>query len=78
MASATALSRTSTGSAVERAAESADVAPTTDATTAFQRDQQAVQEALAQWNELKSKDMARLNSLLKRANLQPLSLEETE
>ena len=63
-------------SAVERAVESADVAPTADAVSAFQHDQQAAQEALAQWNVIESKDLPRLNASLKQANLPPLSLEE--
>ena len=61
---------------VERAVGSADVAPTADAVTAFQRDQQAVQEALAGWNKIKSQDVPHLNSTLKQAGLLPISLEE--
>ena len=61
---------------VARAVGSADVAPTADAVTAFQRDQQAMQQALAQWNKITSKDVARLNPSLKQAGLPPISLEE--
>jgi hypothetical protein len=61
---------------VGRAVQSADVAPTADAVTAFQRSQQDVQKALAQWNEIKSQDLPKLNVSLKQANLQPVSLEE--
>jgi len=61
---------------VERAVGSADLAPTADALAAFQRDRQAVQEALAEWGKIKSQDVPRLNSLLKQAGLPPVSLEE--
>jgi photosystem II stability/assembly factor-like uncharacterized protein len=61
---------------VARAVGSADVAPTADAVTAFQRDQRAVQQALAEWNGIKSKGVSRLNSSLKQAGLPPISLEE--
>ncbi len=61
---------------VERAVQSADVTPTGDAVSAFQHDQQAMQKALAQWNEIKNKDVAKLNAALKQVNLQPVSLEE--
>jgi photosystem II stability/assembly factor-like uncharacterized protein len=61
---------------VERAVQSADVAPTADAVTALRRDRQAIAKALAQWNEIKSRDLPKLNAALKQANLQPVSLEE--
>jgi hypothetical protein len=61
---------------VERAVGSADVAPTADAVTAFQHDQQAMQQALAEWNKIKSKEVSRLNPSLKQAGLPPISLEE--
>ena len=60
---------------VGRAVESADVAPTSDAVTAFGRDRQAMQKVLAQWNEIASKDVPKLNESLKQANLQPVTLE---
>lgn len=63
---------------LERAVESADVAPTADALTAFQKDQQAVRKALAQWNEIKSRELARLNTLLRQANLPPISTDRPE
>jgi len=63
-------------SQVERAVGSADAAPTADAVTALERDQQGVQEALAEWNRIKSQDVPRLNSLLKQAGLPPISVEE--
>ena len=63
-------------SELERAVESADVAPSTDALTAFARDQQAVGRALAQWNEIKNQDLPRLNSLLRQANLPGVSIDQ--
>ena len=59
---------------VQRAEQSADVAPTADVVTAFQRDQQAIEKALEQWEEIKSKDVPRLNASLERAGLQPIPL----
>jgi len=61
---------------VGRAVGSADVAPTGDAFTAYQRDRVAMQKILAQWGEIKSQDLPKLNESLKQANLQPVSLEE--
>ena len=75
-AAGTLRSLTSALSDVGRAVESADVAPTTDAVTAFQRDRLAIEKALAQWDEIKSQDVPKLNVSLKQANLQPVSLEE--
>ncbi|HMD97505.1 MAG TPA: hypothetical protein VKM93_09290 [Terriglobia bacterium] len=75
-ASVTLRSLTSALSDVERAVQSADVAPTGDAVTAFQHDQQAMQKALALWNEIKDEDVPKLNASLKQANLQPVSVEE--
>jgi len=63
---------------VERAVGSADLAPTADAVTAFQRDQQAVQEALAAWDKIKSQDVPHLNSSLRQAGLPPIWLEEAK
>jgi DNA repair ATPase RecN len=63
-------------SQVERAVGSADVAPTADAATAFERDQQGMQKALVEWNRIKDQDVPHLNSLLKQAGLPPLSLDE--
>ena len=63
-------------SQVERAVGSADVAPTADAITAFERDQQGVQRALAEWNSIKNTDVPHLNSSLKQAGLPPISLQE--
>jgi photosystem II stability/assembly factor-like uncharacterized protein len=61
---------------VARAVGSADVGPTVDAITAVQRDQEATEKALAVWNDIKSKDVPRLNSLLKQVSLPAISLVE--
>jgi photosystem II stability/assembly factor-like uncharacterized protein len=63
---------------VERAVGSADLAPTADAATAFQLDQQAVQQALAAWGKIKSQDVPHLNSSLRQAGSPPISLEEAK
>jgi len=63
-------------SQVERAVGSADVAPTLDAITAFQRNQQGVHKALEEWNKIESENVPHLNSSLKQAGLPPISLEE--
>jgi photosystem II stability/assembly factor-like uncharacterized protein len=63
---------------VGRAVGSADLAPTADAVTAFQRDQQAAQEALAAWDKIKGHDVPHLNSSLRQAGLPPISLEEAK
>ena len=60
--------------AVERAVESADVAPTADAVTAFRQDQADMRRVLAQWSEIKGKDLPKLNASLKQAGLEPVSL----
>ncbi len=62
---------------LENAIESADVAPTHDALTAFQQAQQLLQATLARWREIKSKDLPQLNELLRQVKLPPLSLEES-
>jgi hypothetical protein len=62
--------------AVARAVESADVAPSADALTAFQHDRQVMQQALAQWSEIKTQDVPKLNASLKQASLTPVSLKE--
>lgn len=61
---------------LENTIESADVAPTTDAIAAFRHDQQVLRTTLAQWNEVKRKDLPQLNTFLRQANLPPISLEE--
>ena len=56
-------------SEVERAVESADAAPTADAVTAFAHDQQLTRKQLARWEEVKLKDLPRLNEMLRQGNL---------
>jgi hypothetical protein len=63
-------------SQVERAVGSADVAPSADAVTAFQRNQQAVQKVLEEWTKIENEGVPHLNSSLKQAGLPPVSLEE--
>jgi photosystem II stability/assembly factor-like uncharacterized protein len=63
---------------VARAVGSADAAPTRDAVTAFQHDRQAVEKALAEWNQIKGKDVPHLNQALKQAGLPSVSLEEVK
>ena len=63
---------------VERVVESADVAPTEDAVTALAQEHQAMNSRLAQWNEVKTRDLPQLNSMLGQANLPPISLEERQ
>jgi len=61
---------------LDRAVESADVAPTVDALTAFEHDRQLTQKALNAWAELKTKDVAHVNELLRQAGLPALTLEK--
>jgi hypothetical protein len=54
---------------VERAIESADVAPTTDAASAFEQDGQIVQAALQKWDVILGTDLPALNKELQKAHL---------
>jgi photosystem II stability/assembly factor-like uncharacterized protein len=54
---------------VERAIESADVAPTADAVTAFNQDGEIVHNALAKWDVILNMDLPALNKELQRAHL---------
>jgi photosystem II stability/assembly factor-like uncharacterized protein len=54
---------------VERAVESADVAPTADAQTAFNQDGEIVHNALAKWDVILNTDLPALNKELQRAHL---------
>jgi photosystem II stability/assembly factor-like uncharacterized protein len=63
---------------LQRAVESADVAPTPDAVGAFQDDQQALSKALAQWDRIKTHDLPQLNALLRESGLRVISLEEAK
>ncbi len=55
-------------------AEGADAAPTTQATSAYNQSRQSLDELLARWNEIKSRDVNDLNEKLRRANLPQLKL----
>jgi len=57
--------------------ESADAAPTTDASTASEKWDKAVEEALARWTAFQKQDLASANELLQKANLKPLLPGET-
>ena len=58
---------------LDRAVESADAAPTADAVTAFAHDQQLTRKILGEWDEVKTKDLPRLNESLRQANVPLLS-----
>jgi len=56
--------------------ESADVAPSTDATAASEKWEAAGRATLARWEVIQTNDVARVNSLLEKAHLQGLKLGE--
>jgi hypothetical protein len=56
--------------------ESADAAPSADASASSQKWEAAGKAALARWDEIQTKDLARVNSLLEKAQLKPLSTGE--
>jgi hypothetical protein len=56
--------------------ESADVAPTADAAAASEKWEAAAKVTLARWNEIQTTDVARVNSMLEKAKLQPLKTDE--
>ncbi|MGB6882572.1 MAG: hypothetical protein WBE10_00830, partial [Candidatus Acidiferrum sp.] len=58
--------------------ESADVAPTADDAAASAKWEAAGKATLARWEEIQTKDLARVNSLLGKAQLQPLKIGEEE
>jgi hypothetical protein len=53
-------------------AESADVAPTADATTASEKWIESGRERLAGWGAVRKEDVANVNALLQKAKLKPL------
>jgi photosystem II stability/assembly factor-like uncharacterized protein len=55
--------------------ESADVEPTMDATTASEKWDAAAQEALGRWDSIQRADLVRVNALLEKAKLKPLTIE---
>jgi hypothetical protein len=56
--------------------ESADTAPSADASAASEKWEVAGKATLARWDEIQTKDVARVNSLLDKARLQPLKTDE--
>jgi photosystem II stability/assembly factor-like uncharacterized protein len=56
--------------------ESADVAPTTDASTASEKWNKAAEETLARWAAFQKEDLAKANELLQKANLKPMGTIE--
>ena len=56
--------------------ESADAAPTTDASTASEKWDKAAEETLARWTAFQKQDLVNANELLQKANLRPLLLGE--
>jgi hypothetical protein len=55
--------------------ESADVAPTADATAASGKWDAAAQETLGRWESLQREELGRVNALLEKAKLKPLTVE---
>jgi hypothetical protein len=58
--------------------ESADVAPTADAAAASEKWELAGKATLARWETLQTKELTEVNSLLTKAQLQPLKVEQAE
>ncbi len=58
--------------------ESADAAPSADATAAAEKWEAAGKATLARWEEIQTKELPRVNSLLEKAQLQPLKIGEEE
>jgi photosystem II stability/assembly factor-like uncharacterized protein len=56
-------------------AQNADVAPTSDVSTAAQNWQAAAQVALTNWNNILSNDLPKINSQIQKANLSPLMVK---
>jgi hypothetical protein len=56
--------------------ESADVAPTTDASRASEEWEKATEEALARWTAFQRDDLASANGVLQKASLKPLVIGE--
>ncbi len=53
-------------------ADSADVAPTTQATVVYKELEGALQALLTRWTKLKQDEIPNLNTQLKKANLPPI------
>ena len=54
--------------------EGADAAPSADAAAASEKWEAAGKATMARWNELQTKDVARVNSLLEKARREPLNV----
>lgn len=61
---------------LERAIESADAAPSTDASSAFTQDTQIADAAVERWQNIISADLPGLNEELRRAHLEPVEAME--
>ena len=57
--------------------DSADAAPTTQATATFAEVQRALDEQLAKWAEVRSKDIPALNQQLKQAGAAEIDVSST-
>ena len=55
-------------------AEGADAAPTTQAIAAYNQSQKSLDDMVARWNEIKTREVSDLNEKLRQANLQPLTV----
>jgi hypothetical protein len=62
---------------LEHVVESADAAPTPDAIKAFHQKQQVMKSTLAEWREIKTKDLPEFNSLLRSAKMPAVMLGHT-
>jgi hypothetical protein len=71
------LARLNSGfAALLSALDTADAAPTTQEVSMFAELEKALQEQLAAWEQVKSKDIPELNKQLKKAGLPPIDLEK--
>jgi hypothetical protein len=53
-------------------ADSADTAPTTQATAVFKELEEALEKLIARWTKIRQQDIAALNAELKKAGLAPV------
>ena len=60
---------------VAAAVDGADNAPSTDAVSGFEQARKSLAVALASWEGLKAKDLAALNTVLKKAGQPEIELE---
>jgi len=57
--------------------DSSELGPGADAAIASERWEETAKETLAQWAALQKEDLASVNALLRKANLEPLNLVES-